>query len=86
MTDTVNFMQSANCRSEPSCSTMKQLSPRESVNRLQNYLHELIEKVSILEMQYMDQKIKSNDLSKQPSQYCLINFYKRCVSSNLLSL
>ena len=26
-------MQSANCWSEPSCSTMKQLSPRESVNR-----------------------------------------------------
>ena len=30
----------------------------------QNYLHELIDKVSILEMQAADHKIRSDDLSK----------------------
>ena len=84
---TVHYMQCANCRSSMSCSSMKQHSPRGTAGVIdQNYLHELIEKVSILEMQGGDHKIISDDLSKWPSHYCLINFYKRCVSSNLLSL
>ena len=84
---TVHYMQCANCRSQPSFSAMKQPSPGGTARVSdQNYLHELIDKVSILEMQAGDHKIRSDDLSKWPSNYCLINFYKRCVSSNLLSL
>ena len=37
-------------------------------------------------MQGREQKIRSGILSKWPSHYCLINFYKRCVSSNFLGL
>ena len=48
-----------------SCSSMKQSSPRGTAGvSEQNYLHELIEKVSILEMQGGDHKIRSDDLSK----------------------
>ena len=84
---TVHYMQCANCRSQPSFSAMKQPSPGVTARVSdQNYLHELIDKVSILEMQAGDHKIRSDELFKWPSNYCLINFYKRCVSSVLLSL
>ena len=80
-------LHDANCRSQLSCSSMKQPSPRGNAwVSDQNYLHDLIDKVSILETQDGDQKIRSDDLSKRPSHYCLINSYKRCVSSNHLSL
>ena len=58
-------LHDANCRSQLSCSSMKQpsLGGTAGVSD-QNYLHELIDNVSILEMQGGDHKIRSDDLSQ----------------------